>query len=395
MAIAHKNKMSDGYPPKEGYTACPPAEGDVESVSLALALTKTWPDDAHVVQYDYTPNATGPLSVIRRLNVDLFRDPAYASEIPKDGVRLSVVLFDVDAEDHKRTAAWWAIERVKIDRLLAAHPGLVVYMTKGGYRIVGVLTAPFVLRSVTDDARWKALYRSWARYLRLRFGIKVDPACDQWNRMFRLPRATRDGVPQHLEIIGDTDAIGVWDPVLRPEEIVQPESETLAGSADFEPVALSYDTPDAYLIYRLDPATKYLERARLACFARSGQAVPRRNVMLGICAALLWKFRLPLDVAGDWIEGIYNPRIVAAGLVPWSRITPGDHGMSIDERLAAASAKSKVSASTDIMGIDAWRAWQELLLGPADPLTAADVDALRVFVAAHKRRTTAPEHSHV
>jgi hypothetical protein len=41
-----------------------------------------------------------------------------------------------------------------------------------------------------------------------RFGIVADPACHDWQRLFRLPRATRDAKPENWPTWGNANAIG-------------------------------------------------------------------------------------------------------------------------------------------------------------------------------------------
>ena len=66
-----------------------------------------------------------------------------------------------------------------------------------------------VLKSEDDATRWAQLYAVAVAYLARRFGLLVDPSCGDWQRLYRLPKATRDGVhPENLPIAGDPDDIG-------------------------------------------------------------------------------------------------------------------------------------------------------------------------------------------
>src|SRR5690606_39869753 len=59
---------------------------------------------------------------------------------------------------------------------------------------------------------------AWLSYLRRLFSIAGDPTKD-WQRLYRLPHATRDGrAPESLETLGDPYAIGLWEPNLVEED---------------------------------------------------------------------------------------------------------------------------------------------------------------------------------
>ncbi|MCA9315993.1 MAG: hypothetical protein KDB73_10930 [Planctomycetes bacterium] len=129
-----------------------------------------------------------------------------------------VAMFDVDcAAAHRGDAAaitsWWIVEITKIEAMRRDHPGAYVYRTRGGYRIVYVLNAPVVLATKDDAASWKVTYCTWVAYLKRRFGIVADHACQDWTRLYRLPHATRDagGRPENREVIGSVDEIGDWE----------------------------------------------------------------------------------------------------------------------------------------------------------------------------------------
>ncbi len=176
-------------------------EGGALHAPLASTLTHRFKSDAHCAAY-YVEG------VERRINMALFDSPEL---IPEQGVLMTLAVFDVDGPDHVCTPEWWAGELVKLDKLRAAHPGCFVYRTRGGYRIVYLLKEPITLRSAADGEAWEQRYLGWLGYL-LAFGIEADKACAQWNRLFRLPHATRGGVPLDLETFGDVNNIGMWLP---------------------------------------------------------------------------------------------------------------------------------------------------------------------------------------
>jgi hypothetical protein len=139
--------------------------------------------------------------------------------------------FDIDAPGKAATPEWRAIEAVKIAALLAAHPGLFVYQTKGGYRVLGLLSQPFAIQSEADARFWAKLYREWCLYLG-NFQIEADTSCADWPRLYRLPHALRPGSasPEDLPTIGDRENVGTWGPVLSAEAISRLEADDAAGT---------------------------------------------------------------------------------------------------------------------------------------------------------------------
>jgi hypothetical protein len=176
----------------------PPAP-DVEHLALARALTEAFPTDAHV-------QLTGRPDVPHRLKKE-------ALARLEGGVPIPAFLVDVDAHElaDAERELWFDGERVKVEALLAAHPGGFAYRTRGGYRIVFRLTGR-VVRSGDDALAWATFYHRSLAYLARAFRIVGDPACSDWTRLFRLPHATRDKSlgPEDLEVIGDPHAIGPW-----------------------------------------------------------------------------------------------------------------------------------------------------------------------------------------
>jgi hypothetical protein len=100
----------------------------------------------------------------------------------------------------------------KIDRLRQVFPDPFIYRTKGGYRPVYLLPYPRILQSEEDVQEWKADYLAWIAALRLRFDIYADPSCHDWQRLYRVPHATRTlgSRPEAREIIGSPYQIGLW-----------------------------------------------------------------------------------------------------------------------------------------------------------------------------------------
>jgi hypothetical protein len=114
---------------------------------------------------------------------------------------------DVPAPDD-----WWLAELDKIDALIHAFPAPFVHRTRGGYRIIYLLIMPRVLASADDVDSWRADYLGWIAALRLRFHIYADPSCHDWQRLYRVPHATRrlGGRPEARETLGNPYQIGLW-----------------------------------------------------------------------------------------------------------------------------------------------------------------------------------------
>jgi hypothetical protein len=192
---------------------------------IAEALTREHQSDAHLACY------SAP-EINRRLATELvFGEFAL-------GVPMLLFLVDVEPTGHaKVTPEWWAAELAKLERLIADHPGGFVYRTRGGYRIVYLLQRPVVLSSTPDAARWKLTYLAWLDHLEQVYGVVGDRSCQDWTRLYRLPRVIRDGERQEFETIGNADAIGTWDvavSILEPEPRQQrPRGPHVSTAGDF------------------------------------------------------------------------------------------------------------------------------------------------------------------
>lgn len=194
-----------------------------------IALRARYSTDAHTAAYSVE-------RVPRRLDKT---SPGYLLDGAPLVVRMGFLLVDVDGADHKADSAWREGEGAKVERALAELPGGFSYQTRGGYRLVWRLMAPFPIASDTDAAAWKLTYWRALLLLSRRFGIVGDPACADWTRLYRLPHATRDpgGSPEALPTTGDP-------------ELVAPLA------LDLNPTVLALDLAEARRLDALYPAVR-------------------------------------------------------------------------------------------------------------------------------------------
>jgi hypothetical protein len=175
-------------------------EGELGYVRpLGLVLERDYTTDAHFVAYE---SPTG-----RRLSVEAL----------EHGIEVSIncVVFDLDCPETHGTSEpaplpWRRELREKMMRMRAVHPGGYFYETKGGARLVHTQQIATVLVSPDDAAQWTRDYLTAVAYMKRRFGLPADPACADWTRHFRCPRATRNrgGAPENWPYFGDANAIG-------------------------------------------------------------------------------------------------------------------------------------------------------------------------------------------
>lgn len=194
--------------------------------SVAEALARRYTTDAHTAAYAATPHA-------RRLSTGALAQGVHP--------RMVLVVVDVDHDETHRLnnerakkglapvavpEAWRVDTDQRIARLRAEAPGIVAYHTRGGARLVGLLAAPHTITDEASSLAWKVHYaRTLARLSRL-YGVVGDPACDDWTRLYRLPRATRKGsqVPEAWPVVGELADVGVW-PAPRDEELADDIAE--------------------------------------------------------------------------------------------------------------------------------------------------------------------------
>lgn len=222
-----RNRYVRSWPDKPG---CAAGERAYE-LPIADALTRAYAADAHFVQY------TSPQ--LRRLNLEALSQGVAAT--------MGLVVLDVDcAETHGSAECApesWRLElRAKMAALHDVHPGPYYYETKNGARIMYRLPAPAVIASGEDGRLWSQYYALLTAYVARRFAIEADPACGDWQRLFRLPRATREGAaaPESWLVVGDASAIGA----LSFEPSADDIGEAMANSKAFHVGRIASFTPD-------------------------------------------------------------------------------------------------------------------------------------------------------
>ncbi len=164
-------------------------------------MSTTWPWDAHFAAYSRP-------DVPHRLD----------SDSPGDTLMVLAV-FDVDAPAKAATPTWFSGELPKVQALATAHPGVWVYPTRGGYRLLWRLPAPQRTRG------WWRHVKAWLLYLDAAFGIVADPKCTDWTRLYRLPLVRRDGAQTTGAAL--QYGTGTWV----PHVTVQDEPERTASAA--------------------------------------------------------------------------------------------------------------------------------------------------------------------
>lgn len=193
LVTVFREKYARSYPQLDADKPLRPIDkGHV--LDLGQALDRPYSTDAHFSSYR-SPNG-------HRLNHESLKQGT-----PID---LEAIVFDVDGAGHAATPQWRKEERAKVVALAAVHPEPYFYETRGGYRLVYRQQAPTVLETAADAAEWSRIYAIAVAHLEQRFSIVADPACSDWQRLYRLPRATRDpgGLPENHPYWGDHNKIG-------------------------------------------------------------------------------------------------------------------------------------------------------------------------------------------
>ncbi len=183
------------------------------TTSLYKALTTRASVPAYFV--GYRPNTIG-----LRLRKDALSH--LFSNMTEDGggVKMHLALFDVDNHDENADIEqWFESQLEKIDALTADQPGTIVYRSRRGYRIISMLPEAAHLKDVEDSRKWDRTYTAWCNFLRRRFEINADVLLD-WTRFQAVPhqKKDKDGPALELEIFGDVNQIGTWQPALQESD---------------------------------------------------------------------------------------------------------------------------------------------------------------------------------
>jgi hypothetical protein len=186
---------------------------------LNEALQREFPCDAHFAAY-----VSGG-SLATRLTFD---------SIGQHPIHMTALVLDVDGPEHKPTPSWRAQQAVRVGYLLSngRTAGGFCYQTRGGYRLVWQLAVPFAISSEADAKAWGAAISAECDELQREHEIRADRLVD-WQRLFRLPRATRDAGanPEVLPTRGDPNAIAAIELLKAPRRSLVAVSAELSSSA--------------------------------------------------------------------------------------------------------------------------------------------------------------------
>lgn len=180
-------------------------------VTLDEAMRRQWDCDAHFTAYSVVRPDGEPEESWPRIN-----KPALAEILHAGGrVEAAAIVLDYDSNmnvsdevliehgwtpgDKKLPKVPWTAGRLRefVKKLAETRKGLetadlagptMVYTTRNGARMVHCLAQPVPVANVEPLVR--GLMRAYGD-----LGVKLDPKCVDWTRLFRLPRVVRDGVP--------------------------------------------------------------------------------------------------------------------------------------------------------------------------------------------------------
>ena len=169
MLVIYPDKFCKGSPDLDNVVPCG-VTGEVPD------LLTTWPTDAH-----FMPIST-PGGLAFRPNKDC------------SGVLVTMLVIDVDCPKGTALEDWLPGQHTALDSL-APSPGY--YGTRGGYRLLWSHPNPLA------PTEHEAVVRAALVALGER-GIVGDPACTNWNRLFRCPRVVREGVAQEYPVLLDS-----------------------------------------------------------------------------------------------------------------------------------------------------------------------------------------------
>ncbi len=199
------------------------------NVSLWRALTIRSESPAFFVGYQ-------PNSIHLRLRKDALHPLFSGFTEDGGGVKMHLALFDVDNHDELADVEqWFDSELPKIEALQEVHPGTIVYRSRRGYRIISTLAEPMHLKDTSDSLVWDRTYTAWCNYLKRKFQINADVLLD-WTRFQGIPHTKKDkDLPAlELEVIGDVEWIGTWEPLLENSDFPPERKVGVYDGANFE-----------------------------------------------------------------------------------------------------------------------------------------------------------------
>lgn len=176
-----------------------PRDGDADrawAIPLSVALSTEYGWDGHMTAYVAEPGRA------RRM-----RKGALDAGVV---IHMTCVAFDFDCHGlgPVESDEWRRQWRAQAEMMRAVHPDPFLYESAGGARAVYSLHEPVVIRTHAEARRWSQLYVIACAYLRRRFGLIADPACHDWQRIYRLPFVVRDDVRQTWPVFGNPTQIG-------------------------------------------------------------------------------------------------------------------------------------------------------------------------------------------
>ena len=196
--IVIKSRYIIGWPEKVEGTIAAEGGEDVDLLPLDVVLSTDFFADHHFTQYATERRIRLNTEAIGHIAIDM----------------VALVLDVDDREVHKLSGeardAWRASEQPKIDKLLSEQPGIFMYETSGGYRLVGVLEKQL---PITDDKQreaWSTYYKECVAEVAQRYDIHADKLSD-FTRSFRAPFVMRDGDRQQPQIYcGASPLVTPW-----------------------------------------------------------------------------------------------------------------------------------------------------------------------------------------
>lgn len=235
------------------------------------ALTTKWSTDARFSGYTSSSR--------RRLDTD--------AEGRVD-ITMRWLVVDIDAPKDADLRKW----RASFGGLrLPGKP--FAYWTRAGLRVMWRTDMPI------DN--WSRVYTRALLALYTRHGLRCDPQCRDWTRLFRLPHTVRDGTLQnHGYLCGSPNAIGEWPGLTCSESQARDAMICLAvstpGWSALALADLERDKPKPEVLenvtYLAEHAIRWAERA-----VRESSAGERNLSLFKAAAWLASKPNVPRDAA--------------------------------------------------------------------------------------------------